>query len=406
MQKILIYSAKITERISYIFDFILNEFSGIEAEFTTDKSLIKNTEWPIINYSDEKIGNEIFLKSDDFMFEIGISDKINFDELNNIGKCFYALSRYEEYLPNEKDMHGRLSGKNRVYKIPFIDSWVMDFQRELKTVYPKLEFKKRNFEIILTSDVDQAWKYKNKGFFRTFGGLFTDLLKGNFNEISKKQKVILGKQRDPFDTYIYFKKLSQKYNLQLIFFWLMADYSKFDKNIPVKNHNFQKLIQRVSEWSEVGIHPSYKSFDQPEKVKTEIRRLEMILDNPVTKSRQHYLRLSFPETYQNLIANGIADDYTMAYADETGFRAGTTTPFFWYDLEKEEKTGLKIHPLCAMEVAMRNYMKLNPKQAKKELSRLKTEIKKVNGQMMLLFHNSNLNDDWEGWNEVLESTLE
>ena len=93
----------------------------------------------------------------------------------------------------------------------------------------------------------------------------------------------------------------------------------------------------------------------------------------------------------------------MAYADETGFRAGTCTPFFWYDLSKEEKTELKIHPFCAMDVAMRNYMQLTIEESIKEIQRLKSEIEKVNGQMVVLFHNSNFRENWEGWENVMES---
>ena len=93
----------------------------------------------------------------------------------------------------------------------------------------------------------------------------------------------------------------------------------------------------------------------------------------------------------------------MAYADETGFRAGTCTPFYWYDLEKEKKTELKIYPFCAMEVSMRNYMQLNPEEAIAELQRLKHEIRKVKGNMTVLFHNSNLTEEWKDWKKVLDS---
>src|SRR5690606_6388446 len=146
---------------------------------------------------------------------------------------------------------------------------------------------------------------------------------------------------------------------------LMADYAKFDKNNPVTNLFFQEKIREVSKWAEIGIHPSYASNSNPEKLKIEIQRLEKISGKRIRKSRQHYIKLNFPETYQNLIANGIEEDYTMAYADETGFRAGTCTPFFWYDLSKEEKTELKIHPFCAMDVAMRNYMQLTIEESTK-----------------------------------------
>src|SRR5690606_11035383 len=101
--KILIYTETISPRIRYIFDFILNEFSGFEFEFTSDKTVFIQSEYPKVNYSEERISNGVHLISDEFMFKNEISDKVKFEDLIPIGKCFYALSRYEEYLPFEKD---------------------------------------------------------------------------------------------------------------------------------------------------------------------------------------------------------------------------------------------------------------------------------------------------------------
>src|SRR5690606_30901930 len=245
MQKLLIYTPKITPRVQYIFDFVLNEFSGIEFELTTNIQFFEASDLPKINYSKEKFEDEIHWISDEFMFEKDISDKIKFEELNEIGKIFFALSRYEEYLPQEKDVHGRISGKGKVYKTPFVDNWILKFQEELKAKYPELNFKKRTFEMILTCDVDQTWKYKNKGFLRTYGAFLKDLIQLDWKEFNTRKKVILGKEKDEFDTFEFYEMLRQaqhdkKENFRMIFFWLMADYAKFDKNNPVANLFFQK----------------------------------------------------------------------------------------------------------------------------------------------------------------------
>lgn len=191
----------------------------------------------------------------------------------------------------------------------------------------------------------------------------------------------------------------------MIFFWLMADYDEFDKNNPVNNPAFQAKIREISSWAEFGIHPSYASNSNLNKLKIEIERLSKVLGKPIEKSRQHYLKLKFPETYKNLLANVIKEDHTMAYADETGFRAGTCTPFYWFDLEANQATDLKVVPFCAMDVSMLNYLKWSKEESIQELIRLKKEIQKVNGQMVLLFHNSNFHGQWEGWEEVMNSVF-
>ena len=407
MEKVLIYTPKLSPRIQYIFDFILKDFSGLEFEFTTNSQFFEASEVLRINYSNQPFADEFFLKADNFMFESEISAEIQSKQLNEIGKCFYALSRYEEYLPQKTDHHNRFSGKEKVYKTPFVDEFICQFQKELLGKNPNLKFKERKFEIILTCDIDQTWKYKNKGLKRTIGAYSRDLFQFNFKEFAKRKSVISGNEKDPFDTFHLFKeRLDAKDVDQVIFFWLMADYGEFDKNNPVDNHAFQEKIREVSIWSDFGIHPSYASNHHPKKLSIEIERLENILRKSILKSRQHYIKLKFPETYRNLISNGIKEDYTMAYADETGFRAGTCSSFFWYDLEKEENTDLEIHPFCAMDVAMRNYMKLSKDESIHELKRLKSSIQKVNGKMIVLFHNSNFNESWSGWKEVMDSLFE
>lgn len=401
MQKILIYTPKITPRIQYLFDFILTEFSGLDFELTTNIQFFENSSACRINFSHQKIGDEFFVSADDFLFESELNANLDFESLHPFGQIFYALSRYEEYLNPPKDHHQRFSGKGKVYKTPFVDEFILSFQQELKQKYPQLNFKKRKFEVELTCDVDQAWKYKHKGWKRTLAAQIRDLLKLNFTEINRRKSVIRQIEKDPFDTYDYFKTLldSQKVN-RVIFFWLMADYGEFDKNNPVDDSNLHRLIQEVATWAEIGIHPSYASNYKSQKLEIETNRLENILGRKVTQTRQHYLKLNFPETYRNLINYGLSEDYTMGYADEVGFRAGTCTPFHWFDLNKNQKTGLKIHPLCAMDVAMRNYMKLSPTRTLRELNQLKTSVEKVNGSLSLLIHNSNLTEEWADWKWV------
>ncbi|MDD3459538.1 MAG: polysaccharide deacetylase family protein [Weeksellaceae bacterium] len=405
MQKVLIYSPQITKRIRFLFDFVCNEFSGLQTEYTDNLQTAASTAWPLINYSNEQLPSGHSLAVDEVMFQTGLDEKINFGDLKPVGKCFYALSRYEEYLPHTADKHGRFSGHGKVYASPFVDEWIIGLQQQLKTIYPTLVFKERKFNILLTSDVDQAWKYQYKGWLRNSAAFFKALLKGHFAEVSDRVSVFLGKKKDPFDTFDYFFELAEKHGVPVIFFWLMGDYGTYDKNNPVSNTAFRKLISEVSSWAESGIHPSYASFGHREILKRECARLQAVLSRPVRLSRQHYLRLTFPSTYRDLLSVGITDDYTMGYADTIGFRAGTCTPFYWYDLEREEKTLLKLHPFCAMDVSLRHYGKLSPEEATAELLRLRKAVERVNGQYCLLFHNSNLTDDWKGWKQVLESVF-
>jgi hypothetical protein len=98
----------------------------------------------------------------------------------------------------------------------------------------------------------------------------------------------------------------------------------------------------------------------------------------------------------------------MGYADDIGFRAGIATPFYWYDLENEQVTPLKLHPFQVMEVTLQQYLELSPDEAIEKVKPLVAAIKAVGGTFTTLWHNSTLSniDEWEGWRKVYEEIIE
>jgi hypothetical protein len=158
----------------------------------------------------------------------------------------------------------------------------------------------------------------------------------------------------------------------------------------------------------MGIHPSYYTVENPDLLKTEIENLEKVLNVDIHRSRQHFLRLVLPDTYQNLIENDIEDDFTMGYAALPGFRAGICDTYNFYNLDLETETKLRIHPFAVMDGTLNDYLKLSPDGAIKKIEQLMNEVKKVNGTFISLWHNEALSDEkrWKGWRKVYESMLE
>ena len=171
--------------------------------------------------------------------------------------------------------------------------------------------------------------------------------------------------------------------------------------------SLQKLIKSIADYSQVGIHPSFGSNSKQGQLEKEISRLNAIIKREVRKSRQHFLKLSLPETYRNLIRNDIIEDYTMGFASQSGFRAGTCTPYYFFDLDEEKETALKIFPFQVMESTYKYYLKSTPEESIKEISEIIKEVKEVNGTFISLWHNESLSDtgEWEGWRRVYEETV-
>ena len=97
----------------------------------------------------------------------------------------------------------------------------------------------------------------------------------------------------------------------------------------------------------------------------------------------------------------------MGYGTINGFRASTASSFFWYDLENEAPTTLRIFPFCFMDANSCYEQGYNPARAMQELMHYYHHIRKVNGMMITIWHNNFLGTDpqFAGWRETYEIFL-
>jgi len=167
-----------------------------------------------------------------------------------------------------------------------------------------------------------------------------------------------------------------------------------DNGLSPKNKHLQSLIQHLQQSGTVGIHPSFASASDSDKLRHEINALSNVIGEKITCSRSHFLMLRFPETYQNLIQNGITNDFTLGYADRPGFRASTCKPFPFFDLSINQKTTLTLHPLVCMDATLKQYLSLSPEEAFPLICSLMTAVKAVGGDYISLWHNESVAGDW------------
>jgi hypothetical protein len=432
----IVYSSSITPRLTYICDFIGKELTGKPFQLTDKKEEFSGFHGPRINYSSEKItGNEFWLQPQELLFEQGIKQQtIDCFELNNqkvffktggdhpfdvFAASFYLLSRYEEYLPHSKDMYGRyafensLAYKENFLKLPLVNIWLRDFENVLSRRFPQFTIHLpiaigTPFTFLPTYDIDIAWSYKHKGWWRNSGGLLRSLLKGQWSLLKERIQVLRGKQKDPFDAFGWMNKLHEQYKLEPYYFFLVPEQrGRYDKNIPPSCKAMQELIRDHVIRYPVGIHPSWKSGSAISLLKKEIETLSNLSGNPIVSSRQHYIRFNLPGGYRRLIDNGIKNDFSMGYGSINGFRASVASPFYWYDLEKEEQTDLLLFPFCYMEANSFYEQKYSSQQALEEMRYYYDVVKSVNGYFIMIWHNSFLGTDklYVGWRDVYEQFI-
>lgn len=420
-----------TPRLLYTTEVIFKQVLGLEVKVMVNKEKFLAIDFPKINYSSQPIEGILRILPAELLFEEGIKkqrikmklwkklpcfflqnkeEEIPFDLF---AASFYLFSRYEEYLSQSKDEHGRfdfresLAQKAGFMQRPLVNLWATELLKIIKKRYPNYSYPQKEFKAITTLDIDMAYSYRHKGIWRNLGGFTRELLNLDLKKIEKRYRVLTEQEEDPLDNFDYQHQVHQQSGIEVIYFLLMADHGKFDKNIDYDNEAFIDLIQKLSADYTVGLHPGYASNGNIKKLKQELERLEEIVLAPITRSRQHFLKLDIRETYKRLLKHGILEDHSMGYSETTGFRASICSPFHFFDLEKNEKTPLILYPFAAMDVALNRFMKLKPLEAKTKLRQLIQEVYTVKGTFISVFHNESLSDfdNWKGWREVYEFML-
>jgi Family of unknown function (DUF7033) len=428
---LLIYTTEKTERVIYTFDFIFKDILQIDFSLTDNKEAFQGEYGPKISYTNEPVDKELFFCAESLLFERGIrSFDVKTTSYNNsiglfpvetgampfdlFAGAFYLLSRYEEYLPFAPDEHNRfppgksIAVRNGFIGHPVIDEWAMMLKEVLKQKFPNLKCGQRKFNFIPTYDIDIAWAYLNKGLIRTIGGYFKAIFQLNFKDIGYRTAVLLKMRRDPYFTFNFMKRLQKKFGFKPIYFFLVGQFDTYDKNISPQVPKFQKLIKDIADYADIGVHPSYASNSDRFKLQAEKETLYEVSNWPITKSRQHYLMMQLPETYQRLMEVDVKDDYTMGYTQYAGFRSGTCTPHLFYNLKLDSRTQLTVHPFGFMDSVFQYYLKLRPEQVLAETKKIIDRVKKVDGTLYILWHNSSFSEtfEWKGWRAPYVEILE
>ena len=401
---------------------------GIEVSFTTKvEDFIKHS-GAKITYTTKPLQNEFFIRSNDLLFEQGVNNfEVKIFEWDGIpcffsagerstipfdifSASFYLLSRYEEYLPHVKDNYGRFPAKEslayqrKFLQLPVVDIWAYKFLEALEKRFPELERKSSSYNYTSIIDVNTSHAFAHRGFVRTVSGLAYDLGSLKLGRVLDRVKVWLNPRKDAYDNFSFLTELHKKNKVKSLFFFQFATYSTFDKNVSPNSNSFRFLIKSIADYSKVALAASYSSFTNFELLIKEKKRLSGVINRPIDACRMRYNRMNLPDTYRTLIDAGFSDDYTMGYTHEPGFRAGTCTPFYFYDMNLEIQQPIRIHPFAfhdyafigsgAKDVILRN------------VDALYQSVKLVNGNFTSIFSNELLGSEHRvDWKDMYADVL-
>jgi hypothetical protein len=324
------------------------------------------------------------------------------------------LTRWEEALASNKDLHHRFPAaaavvvKNGFILRPIVDEYSLLLQRWLRSIGYSLSEKTSGYSIIPTCDVDIPFYWRSKPVWKALGGRLMkhwNLIE-SVKDYSDYTRVKNVKEKDPFDTFDYLMTLAEKNGTRFQFNFLGGGKTKFEGYYKIDDPHIKALMeQMISRGHRIGVHPSYDTYLDTSRIIHEKKAVESSAGVAISSSRQHYLRFAVPETWKRLSAAGITEDSTLGYAAEPGFRCGTCKPYPVFDIHQREQLALIEKPLLIMDVSFRMYKNLSIAESIVLCEKIKEQVKKHHGELVILWHNSNLSeiDGWEGWNEVLEN---
>jgi len=348
--KLLIYVPLLSPRIKYIFNFIFTDVLKTQIGFSSNLAEFKQSSIPKISYADHPVSNELFFRNSELLLSHTIvpptikttvfGDTIvpfavsgSALPFDLFAASFYFVSRYEEYLPQQGE-HPYFTAENSL-------------QNKLK---------------LLQIPVIDAWALILKNLLLKH---FPDLL---FFKREFAFKPIICMQPD------LHKSGRLMHLADMVFKKIKARFSK-NEIIDTSQGVRQYVLDVQAPYAAEAMFFS-----------SDCKNVDEACDGDI----------ELPDTYLKSIRSGANNDYRMGYASTPGFRAGTCTPFYWYDLQLEKSTHLLIHPIAFNDAGYKMDKHFNVPIKVQYLKNLFDTVKLLEGRFYMVLHQDNLSDGERG----------
>jgi peptidoglycan/xylan/chitin deacetylase (PgdA/CDA1 family) len=321
-----------------------------------------------------------------------------------LGSAFFLLTRLEEAIVPDRDGHDRFplasSASVALLDRPLVDEYAELLWHELHRLWPRSERRPRAFAVAPTHDVDwpRCPRHVRTIPRRVAGDV---LARRDPNLLLRRLRTLVSSdpRHDLCNTFDYLMDESERRGLRSAFYFI-ADHTagRLDGIYSLDDPWIAQLLRRIADRGhEIGLHPSYGTYQDAEQTARELERLRRALELAGVEQeeiggRQHFLRWANPHTWRNWEQAGLAYDSTLAFAESPGFRCGTAREFPVFDVEERRQLALRERPLIAMEVSLLQYQGLAPEEAGRRMATLRETCRRFGGRFTFLWHNDRLAD--------------
>ena len=328
--------------------------------------------------------------------------------LDIFGSAFFLLTRYEEIVTRERDIHDRfpasaaVGGRARLLDRPLVDEYAELLWSAMRRVWPRIERPRRAFRFLPSHDVD--WPQSPGRSFaalgKTLGG---DVLRRHdprlaLDRIRAEHRTRRGDaDADLHNTFDFLMDVSEAAGARSAFYFqAIGTDPAYDAYYDLSDPWLGALLRRIRDRGhEIGIHPTYSTYRAPERIREQLSRLRehcerLGIEQAEWGGRQHFLRWENPTTWQAWDDAGLDYDSTLGFADRVGFRAGAAREYTVFNLRTRRRLALRERPLVVMESSLFDYERASRERARARISELREQCRAVSGDFTLLWHNSNL----------------
>lgn len=325
-----------------------------------------------------------------------------------VASSFYFLTLQEEIRSDKKDKHGRFKAlfsfrkEKNLIDFPLVNSY---FKLILDLIQKR--FSKRNLPlmrksfwpggvplaVVLTHDVDILDKWLGYALFRGVQLLIKGRVRDFFLLLGKMLTSIL-KKKNPALSFAFLRQIEKGLNFGSTFFFLAGkpkfkSMLKSDITYDITRERNKAILKNIkSDLHEVGLHGSYESFSDDQKVKEEKNLLESSLGDSINGIRQHFLRFAYPQTWHIQENLGFLYDCSLGYPDASGFKSGLAFPFYPYDDSTDKIVKVLQLNTNVMDQTYVKYKKQNLMNMKQEIYEILTRVEQSGGLVNLLWHTS------------------
>ena len=323
---------------------------------------------------------------------------------------FVMLSRADELLTQEHDTHQRalyktsIAAKYGLIDFPIVDEYALILRSIIQKEFPEIQIIPRKSAFISTHDIDLISRFGK--FYANMRTLAADLFKyRNWEMFKSSMAQYFDCHRDELkDPYILAAEMLLGQDLaakrKSLFFFKSLRSGEPDATYDIFGAQAAHLVRTIAEkGGEIGLHGSYFSYDHSSRLNKERIYLENVAECHITQGRQHYLRFDVRKTPSVWQSAGLTDDYTLGYAEQEGFRCGTCHPYLLYDIANDKPLPVTEHPLIAMDGTFQQYQGITPQQALQKIRQLHATCEAVEGDFILLWHNTFVWREYLPWYE-------